>query len=103
MSRADLEHDQAEVRRILGVVGGDRLNGVTLSDRLDALVLHPLLGPVILAVILFLVFQAVFAWAQVPMDEIKLGVAAFGKPGPLGAKTFLESLAPRLKTGVCAL
>jgi ferrous iron transport protein B len=78
LSRADIEHDQAEVRRILGVVGADRLNGVTLSDRLDALVLHPLLGPVILAVILFLVFQAVFAWAQVPMDEIKLGVAAFG-------------------------
>jgi ferrous iron transport protein B len=78
LSRADIEHDQAEVRRILGLVGGDRLDGVTMSDRVDALVLHPLLGPVILAVILFLVFQAVFAWAQVPMDEIKLGVAAFG-------------------------
>jgi len=78
LSRGDLEHDQAEVRRILGLVGGDRLDGVTLSDRVDALVLHPLFGPVILAVILFLVFQAVFAWAQVPMDEIKLGVAAFG-------------------------
>jgi ferrous iron transport protein B len=78
LSRADIEHDQAQVRRILSAVGADRLNGVTLSDRLDALVLHPLLGPVILAVILFLVFQAVFAWAQVPMDEIKLGVAAFG-------------------------
>jgi ferrous iron transport protein B len=78
LSRSDIEHDQAEVRRILGVVGGDRLDGVTFSDRLDALVLHPLLGPAILAVILFLVFQAVFAWAQAPMDEIKLGVAAFG-------------------------
>src|SRR6202035_455089 len=53
-------------------------DGVTFSDRLDGLVLHPVLGPVILAVILFLVFQAVFAWAQVPMDEIKLGVSAFG-------------------------
>ncbi|HEX3914932.1 MAG TPA: ferrous iron transporter B [Steroidobacteraceae bacterium] len=78
LSRADIEHDQAEVRRILGVIGGDRLDGVTLSDRLDGLVLHPVLGPAILAVILFLVFQAVFAWAQVPMDEIKLGVAVFG-------------------------
>jgi ferrous iron transport protein B len=78
LSRMDIEHDQAEVRRILGVVGADRLDGVTLSDRLDALVLHPVLGPVILAVILFLVFQAVFAWAQVPMDEIKLGIAVFG-------------------------
>jgi ferrous iron transport protein B len=78
LNSADIQHDQAEVRRILGVVGGDRLDGVTFSDRLDALVLHPLLGPLILAVILFLVFQAVFAWAQAPMDEIKLGVATFG-------------------------
>ncbi len=78
LSRKDIEHDQTEVRRILGKVGADRLDGVTLSDRLDALVLHPVLGPVILAVILFLVFQAVFAWAQAPMDEIKLGVAVFG-------------------------
>jgi ferrous iron transport protein B len=78
LSAVDIEHDQAEVRRILGLVGGDRLDGVTLSDRLDAVVLHPVLGPFILAVILFLVFQAVFAWAQVPMDEIKLGVASFG-------------------------
>ncbi|HEX3949075.1 MAG TPA: ferrous iron transporter B [Steroidobacteraceae bacterium] len=78
LSRADIEHDQAEVRRILGIVGGDRLDGVTFSDRVDALVLHPVAGPVILAVILFLVFQAVFAWAQVPMDEIRLGIAVFG-------------------------
>ena len=78
LSKGDLEHDQTEVRRILGKIGADRLDGVTLSDRLDALVLHPLLGPVILAVILFLVFQAVFAWAQVPMDEIKLGISTFG-------------------------
>src|SRR6266404_1126978 len=77
-SASDIEHDQAEVRRILGLVGGDRLDGVTISDRVDAVVLHPVFGPLILAVILFLVFQAVFAWAQVPMDAIKLGVAAFG-------------------------
>jgi ferrous iron transport protein B len=77
-SAADIEYDQSEVRRILGLVGGDRLDGVTVSDRVDAVALHPVFGPVILAVILFLVFQAVFAWAQAPMDEIKLGVAAFG-------------------------
>jgi ferrous iron transport protein B len=75
---ADIAHDQSEVRRILGVVGGDRLDGVTVSDRVDAVVLHPVAGPLILAVILFLVFQAVFAWAQVPMDAIKTGVGLFG-------------------------
>jgi ferrous iron transport protein B len=78
LSASDIEHDQSEVRRILGLVGGDGLDGVTISDRVDAVVLHPVVGPLILATILFLVFQAVFAWAQVPMDAIKLGVAAFG-------------------------
>ena len=75
---ADIEHDQAEVRRILGAVGGERIDGVTLSDRVDAVALQPVLGPLILALILFLVFQAVFAWAQAPMDWIKLGVGAAG-------------------------
>src|SRR5271170_331452 len=73
----DIEHDQSEVRRILGAVGGDRLDGVTFSDRVDSVVLHPIAGPLILASILFLVFQAVFAWAQVPMDAIRTGVGAF--------------------------
>jgi ferrous iron transport protein B len=73
---ADIERDQAEVRRILRAVGGDRIDGVTFSDKLDAVVLHPVVGPLILAAILFLVFQAVFAWAQWPMDAIKAGVDA---------------------------
>jgi ferrous iron transport protein B len=100
LSRSDIEHDQAEVRRILGAVGGDRLDGVTFSDRLDAVVLNPFLGPVILAVILFLVFQAVFAWAQVPMDAIKLGVAEFGNW--LGAALPNSLLKDLLVNGVLA-
>ncbi len=96
----DIEHDQAEVRRILGLVGGDRLEGVTLSDRVDAVVLHPLLGPVILAVILFLVFQAVFAWAQLPMDAIKTGVANLG--AWLGAALPASLLKDLLINGILA-
>jgi ferrous iron transport protein B len=78
LSPSDMAHDQAEVRRILGLVGAERLETVTLSDRLDRVVLHPLLGPALLALVLFLVFQAVFAWAQVPMDAIKQGVSSLG-------------------------
>ena len=100
LSAADIEHDQAEVRRILGLVGGDRLEGVTLSDRVDALVLHPVIGPVILAVILFLVFQAVFAWAQLPMDAIKAGVANFG--AWLGAALPASLLRDLLINGILA-
>jgi ferrous iron transport protein B len=97
---SDIEHDQAEVRRILGLVGGDRLDGVTFSDRVDAVVLHPVMGPLILAAILFLVFQAVFAWAQVPMDAIKFGVAAFGNW--LGAALPASLLRNLLVDGVLA-
>jgi len=75
---ADIEHDHDEVRRILVAVGGDRTDGTTRSDRIDAIMLHPFVGPLILAVVLFLVFQAVFAWAQWPMDAIKAGIDAFG-------------------------
>jgi ferrous iron transport protein B len=89
----DIEHDQGEVRRILGVVGGDRVDGVTFSDRVDSVVLHPVAGPLILASILFLVFQAVFAWAQVPMDAIKLGVGTFA--GWIG-----QALPPSLLKGL---
>jgi ferrous iron transport protein B len=97
---SDIEHDQAEVRRILGLVGGDRLDGVTISDRVDGVVLHPVFGPLILAVILFLVFQAVFAWAQVPMDAIRLGVASFGSW--LGAALPASLLKGLLINGVLA-
>jgi ferrous iron transport protein B len=73
---ADVVRDHAEVRRILAAVGGEARPGETMSDRVDRIVLHPVLGLVLLAVTLFLVFQAVFAWAQVPMDAITAGVDA---------------------------
>ena len=41
------------------------------SYKLDQFILHPVLGPAIFAALMFLVFQAVFAWAQIPMDLIK--------------------------------
>ncbi len=74
----EVERDQAEVRRILALVGADRIEGHTRSDAIDAIVLHPFVGPLILAITLFLVFQAVFSWAQWPMDVIKDAVAAVG-------------------------
>jgi ferrous iron transport protein B len=89
-NRQQLEATQREVRRLLDAMGyalPDRSSGLA---RLDALVLHPVSGPILLALILFLVFQAVFGWAAVPMELIKEGVGALGSaaeawmtPGPL--------------------
>ena len=43
---------------------------------IDAVALHPVWGVVVLVAILFLMFQAVFSWAQVPADEISAGFTA---------------------------
>ena len=72
----DVVRDHAEVRRILAAVGGETRMSETMSDRVDRVVLHPVLGLLILAATLFLVFQAVFAWATVPQDAITAGVDA---------------------------
>jgi ferrous iron transport protein B len=72
----DVVRDHAEVRRILAAAGGEARAGETLSDRVDRVVLHPVAGLLILAATLFLVFQAVFAWAAVPMDAITAGIDA---------------------------
>jgi ferrous iron transport protein B len=71
--------DQEEVRGILARVGVTEVAGTTASDRVDRLVLDPVFGPLILALTLFLIFQAVFAWAEAPMDWIEAGVNAFGQ------------------------
>ncbi|MFZ6753005.1 ferrous iron transport protein B [Undibacterium sp. Dicai25W] len=54
---------------------GDQL---PLSFRIDNWVLHPVIGPLIFASLMFLVFQAVFAWAQPPMDFIKGSIEYIG-------------------------
>jgi ferrous iron transport protein B len=41
-----------------------------VSHTIDSIALHPIAGPLVLAAILFLMFQAVFAWAEAPMDAI---------------------------------
>ena len=75
---AGLEDTQREVRRILDLVISAHGKPQTLGDRIDAVVLHPILGYLILAVVLFLIFQAVFSWSTLPMDLIKSGVDGIG-------------------------
>jgi len=69
---------QREVRRILAIVEPgvptDAANAKRFHHRLDAVVMHPVWGLAILAAVLFLIFQAVFSWANLPMDAIKAGM-----------------------------
>jgi ferrous iron transport protein B len=48
-----------------------------LSRQIDQIVLHRLFGPIILAALLFVMFQAVFAWATPFADMIDAGFTAF--------------------------
>ena len=75
LSSADL---QREVRRILAIAAPVAAKVQRFNHRLDAVVMHPVWGLAILAAVLFFIFQAVFAWANVPMDLIKDGMAASG-------------------------
>jgi ferrous iron transport protein B len=76
---ADIEATQREVRRILDAIDYRVPPRVALLSRLDSVVLNPIAGPILLAVVLFMMFQAVFSWARAPMDFIAAEVAALGQ------------------------
>jgi ferrous iron transport protein B len=46
---------------------------VTLTDRVDKVLTHRIWAPVIFFALMFLVFQAVFTWAEAPMNWIEQG------------------------------
>jgi ferrous iron transport protein B len=81
---------QQEVRRILAIAAPLAPTRQRLQVRIDAWVLHPAWGLLILAALLFVTFQAVFSWANWPMDAIRSAMALLGDavtgwmaPGPL--------------------
>jgi len=76
---SDVEATQREVRRILADIDYRVPRRLQRLARLDAVVLHPIAGPLLLAVVLFLMFQAVFSWAVAPMAAISAGVTAVGQ------------------------
>jgi ferrous iron transport protein B len=79
VSAEEVVATQREVRRILDEVGYRVPARLALLTKLDSMVLHPIGGPLLLAVVLFLMFQAVFSWAEWPMNAIEAGVAKIGE------------------------
>lgn len=75
----DVLATQREVRRILGLAVREPVGSLAASDRIDRVVMHPVWGMLVLAVTMFLMFQAVFSWANVPMDAIKNATTALGE------------------------
>lgn len=68
----------AETRRLLSLAVAMPRRTAEVDDALDRWLLHPVLGLLSLAVVMFLIFQAVYAWATPLMDLIELGTGALG-------------------------
>ena len=75
---AELRAAQREADRIIAAAVKTPPKPDTLTTRLDTVLLHPVAGLVILLAILFVMFQAVFTWAQPLMDLINAGFNALG-------------------------
>jgi ferrous iron transport protein B len=95
-----LRNAQREADRVLkaAVRNPGRLDPTTA--RVDKLLLHPVAGLVILLAILFVMFQAVFAWAQPLMDLISDGFTWLG--AVVGSAPLPEIVRSFLKDGVIA-
>ncbi|WP_294329492.1 ferrous iron transporter B [uncultured Sphingomonas sp.] len=77
-----VQHDivllQRRARQIATAVTISETAARRWTHRLDALFLHPVAGPIILLATMFLMFQAVFAWSEVPKGFIEDGMKWLG-------------------------
>ena len=86
---------QREADRLLAAVVRGPGQPDALTTRLDAVLLHPVAGLIVLLVLLFVIFQAVFTWAQPVMERIQdsfdwLGARVGDSPLPDLLKSFLK-------------
>lgn len=75
----DVADDHRRVRDILASLGLDTVQAHAFSECADRVLLHQLVGPLLLCALLFLIFQAVFAWAEAPMGWIEAATATIGE------------------------
>ena len=74
-----LRATQREADRIIAATVSLPSRPDTWTARIDAVVLHPVAGMAILLLLLFVMFQAVFAWAQPLMDLLQSAFDAAGQ------------------------
>jgi ferrous iron transport protein B len=72
--KTDLIHLQRRAREIATAAVVSETPVRRWTHRLDAILLHPVAGPIILAALMFLMFQAVFAWSEIPKAWIQSGI-----------------------------
>jgi ferrous iron transport protein B len=87
------QDDHRRVRDMLDALGLGSPRDHDFTMRADRILLHPVVGPLLLVLLLFLIFQAVFAWAEAPMGWIEAATSALGEAvGALLPDGLLRSL-----------
>ena len=76
---SELRTTQREADRIIAATVSLPERPDTWTTRIDAVVLHPVGGLLVLGLILFVMFQAVFAWTQPLMEALSSTFAAVGQ------------------------
>ncbi len=76
---SQLRATQREADRIIAATVSLPARPDTWTARIDAVVLHPVAGLAILMLLLFVMFQAVFAWAQPLMELLSSAFEALGQ------------------------
>ena len=61
---------QRRARAVAKAVTIETRGGAGTTAKVDRVLLHPVAGPIILAALMFVMFQAVFAWSQGPIDAL---------------------------------
>ncbi len=75
----DAEQTQLDLKGLLAAAGYSPPVENDWFARVDGVLLHPVWGLAILAAVLFVMFQAVFSWAEAPMDFIDGSMASLGE------------------------
>lgn len=100
---AETEARYKEIDRLLEkVVTKSDLPQKDLTRKLDNFLMHPILGYFIFMALMLLIFQAIFAWAEVPMDLIDEGFALAGSwiADNLPAGAFTDLIAEGIIPGI---
>ena len=100
-STAELRAAQREADAIIATCVQMPAKPDTLTTRLDAVLLHPAAGLAVLLGLLFVMFQAVFAWARPLMDLIQAGFDAFA--AMRGARDFIATVESREEAFAAAI
>lgn len=89
-------------RVVAGAVEQEHNGQRSVTDRIDAVITHKILGPAILLLVMLLVFQTIFSWANLPMTLIDHVFTAFAETlrSHLPAGVFTDLLTDGIIAGV---